>query len=259
MSNPHPVGQRVLAFDFDGVIWDSVDEAGAQARIAWSATQSPLQLGDDDYRMLFRRARWQSKDGHDFFLAMEGLAQSPPQCVGDAAAEWFEQQRQHLRSDPQRWLAAEAFVAAFYASRERMRNEDRQAWTALQGAFDGMPALVARMREQVHGVAIATTKDALSARVLLESAQLGDLTIYGREVSLDKADHMRTMARSFGVPLDAITFVDDLVENLAPLRSLGVDLVLAGWGYNTPAEHERARSLGIRVAELDTLQALLLG
>jgi phosphoglycolate phosphatase-like HAD superfamily hydrolase len=258
MSNPYPPRDRVLAFDFDGVIWDSVDEAGVMARAAWTATQGALELTDEDYRLLFRRARWQSKDGHDFFVTLEGLAQHPPCCVGDLDGAWFEQARHALRHDSVRWQAAEAFVEAFYASRERMREHDRERWLALQRAFEGVPALVEALRRQVKGLAIATTKDAGSARLLLESAGVTGVSIYGREVSLNKADHMRAIAQEFGVPLEAITFVDDLLENLVPLRALGVDLVLAGWGYNTPAEHQRARSLGVRVASLDSLYEQLL-
>ena len=249
---------RVLAFDFDGVIWDSVDEAGVQARLAWEALHGPLAFDAEAYRDIFRRARWQSKDGHDFYLTVRALAQRPPVCVGDLAVEAFDALRAEMHREPAIHAEAERFVQAFYASRARMRDEQLEAWLGLQRAFDGVPAIVERLRAQVRGLAIATTKDAVSARLLLESAGITGLSIYGREVSLDKADHMRAIAAEHGVETSAITFVDDLLENLLPLRSLGVDLVLADWGYNTPAEHQRARDLGVRVAALDTLEAVLL-
>jgi phosphoglycolate phosphatase-like HAD superfamily hydrolase len=148
---------------------------------------------------------------------------------------------------------AEAFVRAFYQHRTRMRDNDFAAWMALQRPFPGVAEEIERLRREVSAVTIATTKDAPSARRLLESIGISGVPIFGREVSLDKADHMRAMAAQYQVGTKDIVFVDDLLENLLPLRELGVRLVLAGWGYNTSAERARAAAVGVAVAPLNGL------
>ena len=56
---------------------------------------------------------------------------------------------------------------------------------------------------------------------------------------------------------DRITFVDDKVNHLVTVAALGVRLVLAGWGFNTPREHARARELGYPVATLNDAKTIL--
>lgn len=245
---PRP-GESAVALDFDGVVWDSVDEAFEIAWHTWTRLHAPLPTPKDDMRRRFREARWQCKDGHDFYVVMHLLAASPPGDVGRMSAEAFRE----VRMDPEVGLDSDRFVEAFYARRAEMRDTDREAWLSLQRPYPGVVEQVKQMQATVRGVAIATTKDAESARALLELAGLGDLPIFGREVSLDKRDHMRAIARTFDIPVGRIAFVDDLLENLLPLAPLGVSLGLAGWGYNTPEEQRRAETLGIPVMALDTL------
>ena len=58
---------------------------------------------------------------------------------------------------------------------------------------------------------------------------------------------------------EEITFVDDKVNHLVTVAELGVRPVLAGWGFNTPREHELARHLGFPVANFVDAEAVLYG
>jgi phosphoglycolate phosphatase-like HAD superfamily hydrolase len=242
----------VLALDFDGVVWDSVNESFEQAWRAWQQVFGPLAEADkDSMRQKFRAARWQAKDGHDFFVTMMLLSREPGIDVGAMSAAEFRARRDATQGEAQ----AEEFVKAFYASREQMRLHDFEAWMALQRPYPGIVEALGQLRAQVLGMAVATTKDAASAEALLNAAGIHGLQIFGREVSLDKRDHMRAIAAQFGVDMHHVTFVDDLLENLQPLRPLGVVVALAGWGYNTPAEQQRARDEGVPVLDLERFAA----
>ena len=241
------LASRAIALDFDGVVWDSVDEAFELAWRTWSDLHGIPATPKEQMKLGFRRARWQCKDGHDFYLATRLLAANPPQDVGGMSAGDFRR----LRGSTCATEDSSRFVKSFYELRDFMREHDREAWLALQQPFPGVTAQVARLRESARGVAIATTKDTASARTLLKMAGLDGIPVFGREVSLDKRDHMRAIARTFDVPLDHVAFVDDLLENLLPLAPLGVSLGLAGWGYNTPEERKRATDAGVPVLTLD--------
>lgn len=240
---------RVIVFDFDGVIWDSVDEAFEQAWIAWGQLGRACPRFDkQEAQRLFREARWQCRDGHDFFIVMSLLTDGR-QDVGGLPAEAFRAMRAHLDHNEE----AVRFVELFYASRSRMLTEDFGRWSALQRPYPGVIQQLALLRDESRGIAVATTKDADSARKLLTRAGIHDVPIYGREVSLDKRDHMQAVSAHFGVPTPSLAFVEDLLENLLGVAELSVRLVLADWGYNTPAERSRAQAEGVAVVSLDTL------
>lgn len=247
MTTRNGLADRAIALDFDGVVWDSVDEAFEMAWRTWGDQHGVPPTPKDEMRLLFRKARWQCKDGHDFYLAARLLAGDPPQDVGGMSAGDFRRLRESACATED----SSRFVKAFYELRDSTRENDREGWLALQQPFPGVTAQVTRLRESARGVAIATTKDTASVRALLDMAGLDGIPVFGREVSLDKRDHMRAIARTFDVPLDQVAFVDDLLENLLPLAPLGVRLGLAGWGYNTPEERERAAVAGVPVLTLD--------
>lgn len=243
--------KKVVVLDFDGVVWDSVDEAFEMAWRAWGDLKAPKAA----LRQMFRDARWQATDGRDFYVVMQALAEDPPRDLSGLPVAEFAKLREAARQSSE----ADAFVRRFYAHRARMRDEDFAGWMALQGPYPGIAEQIERLRDGALGVAIATTKDAPSAVRLLETIGIHGLTIYGREVSLDKADHMRAVQRQFGVPPQQIVFADDLLENLLPLAPMGIRPVLPDWGYNTPAERARARTFGVVVISLPTMAEHILG
>lgn len=236
---------RVIVLDFDGVVWDSADESFEQAWIAWEEVGGPLAMERAEANRLFDAARWQCKDGHDFYIVMARLAAGDTD-VSTMPAEAFRQARETLG----RSAEADAFVKAFYDSRERMRDSNFEYWCSLQRPFPGVVEQIDMLRREARGVAVATTKDAPSAQILLEHAGLRDLPVYGREVSLDKNDHMRAIQAHYGVQATDMAFVEDLLENLHNVAAQGIKLVLADWGYNTPTERERARAEGVAVVSL---------
>ena len=241
---------RVIVLDFDGVVWDSANESFEQAWIAWKEVRGPVGVERGDANRLFDAARWQCKDGHDFYIVMSLITEGRTD-VGDMPAAAFRQARQTLGRSPE----AEAFVTAFYDSREHMRTQDFDHWCSLQRPFPGVVEQIDALRREARGVAVATTKDAPSATALLENAGIHDLPVYGREVSLDKNDHMRAIQAHYGVEAANTAFVEDLLENLRHVAAQGMKLVLADWGYNTPAERERARAEGIAVVSLQDFAA----
>ena len=81
--------------------------------------------------------------------------------------------------------------------------------------------------------------------------------ILDKETGVKKTHHLEALRKRTGVDFDRITFVDDKVNHLVTVSPLGVRAVLAGWGFNTPREHARARELGYAVATLDDAEAIL--
>ncbi|GMU56218.1 MAG: hypothetical protein AMXMBFR33_53640 [Candidatus Xenobia bacterium] len=235
-----------LALDFDGVFWDSVGECYVTARRAW---RELLGVDPPECEKAFRSGRWMVRVGADFGKLLSLAARDPQADLsGYPRHDW------EALPFPQ----GPEFERLFYRQREQARQGDPAGWAALQGPYpcflEELPALHSHFGQP----AIATTKDAASVRQLI--APLGlDLVVLGRELSTDKRVQIRHLAADWGVEPSAITFLDDLLDNLRPVQETGARVALAAWGYNTPGEREQARREGIPVVELGGVARALCG
>jgi phosphoglycolate phosphatase-like HAD superfamily hydrolase len=235
--------KRVLALDFDGVIWDSVGECFVMARRVYTEMYG---LPCSDLEAAFRRGRWLVRTGGDFLLILQ-LAMADPEgdLTGFPKAEFEKLQREKAAE-------TEAFSKEFYALREKTRDENWNEWISFQQPYPLLLQQFEDLRKVFDQVVVCTTKDTRSAHALLASAGL-ELPIYGKELAVHKGDQIKALCQQHGVEPSQIFFIDDLVENLDQVRPSGVACALAAWGYNTPAERQRAVAEGYPVLEVFNL------
>jgi len=254
---------KALALDFDGVIVDSSHEVHVVALRAYLALQprsrlrrflGPVGPSSDpsthDFRNDplfegFTRLVPLGNRAEDFGAALRSLeegAELPDQAAYDA----------YFAALDSIWL--DAYHREFYRQRCALRDSSAEVWTRLHGIYPGLGATLRRL-ESRWALWIATAKDHASVRLLLDHYDLGDLfpdgAVLDKETGRTKRAHLQLIQRRVGVPFADITFVDDKVNHLERVAGLGVRPVLAGWGHNTPREHDRARALGFPVATLD--------
>jgi phosphoglycolate phosphatase-like HAD superfamily hydrolase len=260
---------RVLALDFDGVICDSVRECFAtavrtyhdfvpdsrlvariHARLGvwpWSATEIDTEPDFARFGELVPLGN-RAEDFGVALLAMDLDLPIPDQESYDAF---------HGSTEPD-WL--DLFHRRFYEVRSALRADSLRGWLALHFDYPEFTAVLPRLGERA-ALAVATAKDAESLDLLLDRFQLsglfaGELRL-DKETGVQKTEHLTRLAERLGVPLAAITFVDDKVNHLRKVASLGVRPVLASWGHNTERERAAARALGFEVARLDDADHIL--
>ena len=68
-----------------------------------------------------------------------------------------------------------------------------------------------------------------------------------------KEEHLNEIARREGVSLTEIIMVEDNLSEIYKLHHLGVNLVMAPWGYNTKNQQEEASRLGAIVLNQESL------
>lgn len=232
--------KRILALDFDGVIWDSVGECFVMARRAY---QNLYGLPCSDLEAPFRRGRWLVRTGGDFLLILQ-LAMADPD--GDLTTY---PKADFARLQQEKTDECEAFAREFYMLREQCRDQHWSEWASYQQPYNLFLQQLNQMGNLFHQTVICTTKDSQSARLLLASAGL-EFPIYGRELALHKGDQIQALCREHKVEPAQIVFLDDLVENLDQVRPTGARCALAAWGYNTPAERDEAAARGYRVLDV---------
>ena len=290
--------KRVLALDFDGVIWNTECEGYVVGQKVWREIFGrwafcPMHI--------FTSGRWLARTGEEFALILligerlclkqaeseyvvKASGQKPisaeamaanfeegtlPAILSGRAKLWsqgpepwtekatFPIEFSHISLQDYAWpdfinegSSLKHFLAFFGKRLAYWRAESRRqnlaSWLKPQHIYKGNLETIKQALSIFDGVSICTTKDKASVEALLSTVGL-KMLILSKECTFDKKLQLYILATSFGVEPEQILFVDDLLDNLLRVRSLGVKVALAGWGYNCAQSRAEAKKLGIPV------------
>ncbi|MFH1983256.1 MAG: HAD family hydrolase [Pseudomonadota bacterium] len=260
---------KALALDFDGVICDSGREVYVTAlraftalhpRSRWRHKLSAIAekggagafdfLSDPEYQE-FTQLQPLGNRAEDFGVALKICEEGAD--IGDQESYYA-----YFKAQEAGWLRR--YHRSFYFERNALKKTNQNAWLALHRAYDEFVDLLRRHAGSII-LAIVTAKDRDSVRRLLNHMGIGDLfptgCILDKETGRHKTAHLRALSERTGLPLEAITFVDDKVNHLQGVAPLGVRCVLAGWGYNSSREWRIAEAEQFPVATLETAEQIL--
>ena len=249
---------KVLALDFDGVICDSAREAFRVTAETFASVfpeyALPPGAGDDaGLYARFLEAMPLGNRAEDYAVLLAALvreAKLPDQAAYDAFRAGLEPER--LR----------AFHKQFYRVRAAWAERDPRGWLAQMQPYPGLCELLRRRAGDVR-LAIATAKDRGSVRKLLAAYGVAELFedgfVLDKDAGEKKREHVTKLAAQAGCALAEVTFVDDKVNHLEDVASLGARCVLAAWGYNGPRERRIAEARGFLVCGLDDFERQLFG
>jgi phosphoglycolate phosphatase-like HAD superfamily hydrolase len=248
---------RVLALDFDGVIADSAREAFAVAVRTFGALHptSCLAGREDDAAPLARFLELMplGNRAEDYAVALMAIERGVE--IADQAA--YDAFYRSLDAG-----ALRTFHRRFYQVRAAWAQADPEGWLAHTPSYPAICELLRRRAGEAE-LAIATSKDRRSVGALLEAYGIADLfegdRVLDKETGVRKRTHVELLARRFACPAREVTFVDDKVNHLFDVASLGARCALAAWGYNGERERREAERAGFLVCELADVEARLFG
>jgi phosphoglycolate phosphatase-like HAD superfamily hydrolase len=235
MANNH----SILALDFDGVICDGMPEYFHSSWLVYSqmwgvpAAPAPAELFPT-----FAQLRPLIEHGWEMPLLVWALQQNIP--AGQITSGWTNLATKILAD--QQWSSKDV-VKVLDEVRDRSINQDLPAWLNLQSCYPGTIEKLLALPTTIQPV-IITTKDGRFTRQLLEDrgVHLPQDAIFGKEGKQSKADTLRQLITS---QPDQIWFVEDRLPTLQTVSQQpdldSVQLFLADWGYNTPAERSTAQ------------------
>jgi phosphoglycolate phosphatase-like HAD superfamily hydrolase len=234
---------KVLALDFDGVVCDTVREAG---RSAWEVIR-PLRPKDGDVlppeaMEAFVRLRPAVESGWEFPVVLWGILDGVPEAVllTEFQGKWREIALQRIALTPQE------LGARFDVARDRAIAHSLDDWLVDQRLYPGMAARLNSALRQDTRIYIVTTKGARFAHKLLDVHGVAFPLdrVWGREQQRPKPELLRVLRKLESAEFRDIWFVEDRLKTLQAVTRepdlKDVGLFLAAWGYVTPRDCDDA-------------------
>lgn len=247
---PDRAGTRegLLALDFDGVVCDALEEC---ALVTWLGERphdrtvpgpGQLELLPGAFTERFRAVRDYARLLDHFLVAHLPEADSiTSQADFDRLFGSLPRER------------VERFTTAASEAREWFRTAEPDFWLGLHTLYPGVPELL----RHTGDVVVVTAKDEPSVRSILRRNGLEQTVAEVFGECRDKAAALQEACARRGVPLDAVTFVDDNLSNVRKVAAVGVRARWAQWGYQTPEHRSEAARYGIERLELGEIEDLL--
>jgi phosphoglycolate phosphatase-like HAD superfamily hydrolase len=237
----------VLALDFDGVVWDSVNECFESACVAY---QNLHQVDCKKLEKPFRAGRWLVRCGGDFYVVLKMALENADRNWEHVTKAEFTALKE-ANSDQ-----VKAFETEMYRVRADRQKKDPDGWAASQKPYQGFVDQLPELKEAFQEIVLTTTKDEASAALLLGTAGI-KMSIWGREHGVHKGEQINDLCSRRQVSATRIVFIDDLLDNLEQVRPTGAHAFLASWGYNTPDEQRAASEAGYGVLQQESILAQL--
>ena len=201
--------------------------------------------------------------------SLEGIAKSLHHALAAVGATWDDSRDIRSIAGPPMpetlaslGLAGVDLERAMAAYRERYTDV---GWLE-NGVFAGMDDLLARLADQGYRMAVATSKDQVAARRILEHFRLDSPFefIGGADLSVGrtaKADVVAHSLAALGVdPVQSadggtqrVLMVGDRLHDVEGAARYGIPTVLVRWGYGRPEEWDGARWSAVDTAELEEI------
>jgi phosphoglycolate phosphatase-like HAD superfamily hydrolase len=234
---------KILALDFDGVVCDTVREAG---RSAWEVIRPLRGHGDGalpaEAMEVFVRLRPAVESGWEFPVLLWSILDGAPEAalLAEFQPTWRDAALARIGLTP------EELGARFDTARDRAIAHDLDAWLADQRLYPGVGTRLASLQARGTRVYIITTKGGRFAHKLLEvhGVSFPLERVWGREHQRPKPELLRALRQIESVAFCDIWFVEDRLRTLQAVTRepdlQDVGLFLAAWGYVTPQDCQDA-------------------
>jgi len=237
----------LLALDFDGVVVDSIAEClvvGYNALAIQQGRDERIQRLDELPPATVweaRRIRNFIRHGQDYVFIHFALQQSVA-IANQVDFDGFLEKNQSLENE---------FRRIFYDERARFLQEEPQNWLALNPFYPDMQEFVENYQPPER-LFIITTKLRENVEAILQGngVEFYPDNIYSADQKISKSQIIGQLLAEKQLKPAHFHFIDDQVDTLIRAQSTGVNLYLAGWGYNNAEQVETARKNRLQILTL---------
>lgn len=237
----------IFVFDVDGIIVDSTDEC---LIIAWNAYQE--YIGGKDfiktvsdanlkYDIKFRLTRNYVRAMGEYLVVFEAKYSEIK------SQNEFENLVSRLPREN-----IERYGEIFLKTRKIFKEKNYHFWISLHSYYDGIKKILINCFENGK-LYIVTGKDKDSSLDLL--SQLGikikQERIFHMNISINKLESLKKIAKIEGVKYEKIRFIDDNVTHLRGPQKEGFTVALGDWGYALPEHIDKAKKYLMPIISID--------
>ena len=244
---------QIVAFDVDGVIFDSTEEC---LIIAWNAHQN--LLGKDnriyhpseaevDYDKRFRSFRNYVRSMDEYLVIFYGnIGENPDQKDFEKCLLSIDE---NLKAQ---------YTDSFYEERNEFKSRSYEDWIRLHYPYDNILKILELCSENKM-LYMITGKDEGSVRDLLQyyAPKVEIEKIYDKYAVENKLIALKKIAEDHGIQNNEIRFIDDNVTHLFEPQKNNFNIGLAKWGYAMPDHLSEAKIRNIPILSLDDLESFI--
>lgn len=261
--------KKILVFDFDGVIANSIHESFMTAintyiqvvpdhslPISYPLTSDSVfefEVTHTDIYQKYLQAMPFGSRAEEYFVVFQMIENNDFDQIKNQSH--FTQYKVALPKDKRK-----IYDRLFYKNRAILQKKDPQAWAKLIPPFKGVVEAIPALSDRFM-LCIATSKDRSSVNILLDDYGLLDYfdaeNILDKDFADSKREHLVRFHKDHHVPYSDMHFIDDKVFHLQSVKNLGVHTYLALWGFNDKREYEIAREEGFILLDLKDLKNLV--
>jgi len=248
------LSDKIIVFDFDGVVCDSTDECMVTSWNAWEKWEKrnnfrySVNEFPEEEKSIFRSMRPYVKGAGEYYILRRLLKENIPFRGQDT-----------FDSLGKEWLNfLPAFKEVFFECREIFRSKDLYSWIELHPVFSEVIVTMQRLNNE-NRLFIATLKDGESVKLILqyhgikiESSQMIDQSQV--RTKLEALDLIR---ESLGCAKSDMIFLDDNYTHLTSPHKADYLVYLTSWGNIVPEFIEAAKENSIPIADMAILRKML--
>lgn len=223
------MGRKLILWDFDGVIIDSMQEClltsynaflsfGNSEAQSVSLTAIPASVSEH-----FFKFRKYVRPAGEYYLMHQSLVESEDIATPEAYQRYVKLKKDKIS----------AFQPLFFQQRNSFRQENEQEWLELHQVYPHIFGAWERLQMDYKFI-VVSNKDKRSIKMLLDHFHLGPVSeIYGSDFSNNKYEIIQHLIKSKHLSHADVVFVDDHAGHLRDVQPLGVKLGFANWGFGT--------------------------
>lgn len=244
MRNSHT--DKVIIFDFDGVICDSTEECLISGYNAWlmyrnkkgfvtKAEEIPQGLA-----RYFRSWRGFVRTSGEYFVVFSSYQNSEIKGESD-----FDERCKIYQKE------MDAYEKLFFECRAKLQDKGINHWIGLHRIYDGIPRNFKKIMD-IADVFVVTGKDKDSVTTFLKHMGIvfDESNIYGKKAACNKVAAIKKVTKVTQKKWEDIIFLDDNINHLLEPQQKGCKVYMAGWGYHTNRQLQLARDKKISILGL---------
>ncbi len=250
----------MFIFDFDGVLIDSVKEAGLSAynSVTGQLCTDLKQMPEPCFNLYFKNIMHFHNPYTLTILikwCLENYKESPDRLL---TREEFKEFAKTLDINPIE------VTPYFFSVREKFISADLSNWLKLNEPYNPLWSKLANYCPEKVIILTAKNKNAVVSLCSHYGLNVLEENIYSGDGNLTKMDNLKTIHARFKLP--KYDFIDDHLKNLSDLDNefkscpdFHLNLILCDWGYGDKADMVEAKNLGFKVMSQEEVVVGVLG